>query len=228
MMKLEMKKDALFNVFNVFNVLKRINSTRTLLWSTLLIIGSTVITTAAHSAKETAIHNKYLQTMQQCERKLAPAQCQRTATLIYETEQHTLKQQKIIQMQAIRTLKIQQKTIYPRLSQQQKLPKTLNKRPLLQGNLPRSNVISLKNSPLITAKKHEHTSANSLLVKPRLITAKKYKYTVANSVLIKPIKVKLVDFKKRQADSNQKILRRLANNNKRREQGFIVDSVIMP
>lgn len=174
----------------------------------LFVVGSTVITTAAHSAKETAIHNQYLQNLQQCERQLAPAQCQRNANLKYKTEQYALKQQKIIQIQAIRALKIQQKTARPRLSQQQKLLKEINKRPLLQGSLPTSKAIILK--------------------RPRLIATKKYKYTQADTLLLKPIKVKLVDFKKRQADSNQKILHRLAKNNKRREQGFIVDTVIMP
>ncbi|MEN9912254.1 MAG: hypothetical protein RI956_698 [Pseudomonadota bacterium] len=208
-------------------ILKVVNSTRTFLWSILFIIGSSVITRVAYSTDEAAVQNQYLQ---QCERKLAPAQCQRKATLRYQTEQHTLKQQKIIQTQAIRILKMQQKTVHPRLSQQQKPPKKINEeRPLLQGNLAKSNAIILKNPRLISAKKHKYTQANSLLVKPRLTTAKNHKYALANALLIKPIKVKpAINFTKRQADSNQNRIRRLAKNNKRREQGFIVDAVVVP
>jgi hypothetical protein len=190
-------------------ILKAVNNTHILLWAILLVISSTVTITAAYSAEEIAIQNQYLQNMQQCERQLAPAQCQRKANLKYATEQHTLKQQKIVQTQAIRALKMQQNTVYPRLSQQQKISKNGNKRPLLQGNLPKSNTIILK--------------------RPRLITAKQHSHTPVNRRLIKPVKVKsAIHFTKRQAESNQKSMRRLAKNNKRREQGFIVDRVIVP
>lgn len=194
-------------------ILKAVNNTHIFLWAILFIISSTVTITTAYSAEAIAIQNQYLENMQQCGRQLAPAQCQRKANLKYAAQQHTLKQQKIVQTQAMRTLKMQQNTVYPRLSQQQKTSKEDNKHPLLQGNLPKSNTIILKRPPLITAKQYTH----------------KYIRKPVNRRLIKPVKVKLaINFIKRQAESNQKIMRRLAKNNKRREQGFIVDRVIVP
>jgi hypothetical protein len=179
----------------------------TQLWHSLVIYSSLLWVNVANGTEAT-IQQTYTEALKQCEQQFAPAQCQRNATLQYESDKHTLKQQTVLQTHAQRMLKAQQKGSRPPLSQPQTPPEPFNARKPLQQSLPKPTALVLNKPLLVAPKQHSNKQNRALIAR----------------VEPKPA----IDLAQRQAQSNQKRMQRLAKNAQRREQGFIVDTVAAP